>query len=262
MKFFRIEINLSLPVWLFPASDQMKPIIYVHSPNHIREKGQIGYNLLGGCDYKINYNKIETRRLEGNFQPQCKNYNKENQNDFEFQNDCDVSCIIEYYGEECYTISRPNIMVLRKNIMKKYQQKKQNCNTTIKHDYPHEICSMKCPQDCNIIYYDNHLSQYCFITNTTNLFKSNMMVQINPNGKPNMIIEYLPEMSLLSLICNFGGLLGMWLGVSILSISNDIVTIGGKILKKISLQIFIKLFHCINIKVEKLFVRRVEIQNN
>ena len=35
---------------------------------------------------------------------------------------------------------------------------------------------------------------------------------------PDMIIEYMPEITFISLVCNFRGLLGMWMGVSMLKI--------------------------------------------
>ena len=35
---------------------------------------------------------------------------------------------------------------------------------------------------------------------------------------PDIIIKYLPQTTFLSLVCNFGGLLGMWLGLSVLNI--------------------------------------------
>ena len=35
---------------------------------------------------------------------------------------------------------------------------------------------------------------------------------------PDILIRYIPEITFNSFACNFGGLLGMWLGVSILSI--------------------------------------------
>ena len=36
------------------------------------------------------------------------------------------------------------------------------------------------------------------------------------------MVRHTLEMTLMSFVCNFGGLLGMWLGFSVLSISKDI----------------------------------------
>ena len=45
---------------------------------------------------------------------------------------------------------------------------------------------------------------------------------IKRSSIPNIIVRLILEMSLMSIVCNFGGLLGMWLGFSVLSISKDI----------------------------------------
>ena len=40
---------------------------------------------------------------------------------------------------------------------------------------------------------------------------------------PDILIEHIPEITLIEFFCNFGGLLGMWLGLSLFGILNDIV---------------------------------------
>ena len=47
-------------------------------------------------------------------------------------------------------------------------------------------------------------------------------LKINHNEMPDITIRYIPEMPLLTFICNFGGILGMWLGISFYSIVENI----------------------------------------
>ena len=42
--------------------------------------------------------------------------------------------------------------------------------------------------------------------------------EILHNSMPDITIRYIPEMPLLTFICNFGGILGMWLGLSFYTI--------------------------------------------
>ena len=47
-------------------------------------------------------------------------------------------------------------------------------------------------------------------------------IKIIHSEYPDIFIEHIPEMSLISFLCNFGGLLGMWLGLSLFGIFNEI----------------------------------------
>ena len=40
-------------------------------------------------------------------------------------------------------------------------------------------------------------------------------IQILHSDFPDVFVKHIPEMSLSSFLCNFGGLLGMWLGLSL-----------------------------------------------
>ena len=68
---------------------------------------------------------------------------------------------------------------------------------------------------------------------------------------PDMIIEYMPETTFISLVCNFGGLLGMWMGVSML---NSIIVV-----YKLAKVNFKKI---INILIKYKYNFNVNIQNN
>ena len=60
------------------------------------------------------------------------------------------------------------------------------------------------------------------------------MLTLIPSSMPNVVINHLPEMTFISLLCNFGGLVGMWLGVSVLSTLEDVIDL--------TKNLFIKLY--------------------
>ena len=73
----------------------------------------------------------------------------------------------------------------------------------------------------------NHNCQYKhYPTNVVkiNAFNNSIaQVIVEHNAMPDILIKYIPETSLISFVCNFGDLLGMWLGLSIISRFNDIL---------------------------------------
>ena len=77
-----------------------------------------------------------------------------------------------------------------------------------------DICSTKCKPDCST-------KQYLLgIKEST--FENRAIVDLQHGSIPDIIVKHSLEMTLMSFICSFGGLLGMWLGLSILTISKDI----------------------------------------
>ena len=49
---------------------------------------------------------------------------------------------------------------------------------------------------------------------------------------PDILIVHIPDICFISFVCNFGGLLGMWLGVSFLSIIDLIKSLFVKLIKE------------------------------
>ena len=78
---------------------------------------------------------------------------------------------------------------------------------------------------------------------------------------PDFIIRYIPELTFISFVCNFGGLLGMWLGVSFLSIINYFKIVLVKFLKDHTNQTNIQLNFSNNTHGDKLFVKRIGVVN-
>ena len=96
----------------------------------------------------------------------------------------------------------------------------------------------QCPQECLQSFYNNKIT----LESDTREDKEKFIMSdgiiniiISRNDQPNMFIEYMAETTFISFICNFGGLLGMWLGVSILSISQDLFEFTKFIIIKLSL---------------------------
>ena len=104
-----------------------------------------------------------------------------------------------------------------------------------------------CKIECNFKYYPIEI-------NTRNLqIDSYHNVLIYHSEYPDIVIKYIPEIDFISFLCNFGGLLGMWLGLSLYELFNDIFSLMTKIAYR-------KYINLINIKVNQ--INRVQSINN
>ena len=82
-----------------------------------------------------------------------------------------------------------------------------------------KTCENQCHQECYFTYYSYTVSKLGEI----NLYDPKLIFK--HNEMPDLKIRQIPEIPLLTFICNFGGLLGMWLGVSFYSTLEIICTL-------------------------------------
>jgi len=72
-----------------------------------------------------------------------------------------------------------------------------------------------CPFDCEFNYFDWDLREiYKHEKYKSNHLRGILKVDFKHNRLPNQLIESIPEITFISFVSNFGGLLGMWLGMS------------------------------------------------
>ena len=262
IKLRELQIHFNIPILWFPPSTIFDPVLFMHSPSDISTQGQTLFNMKNKYNYNLDFNKIETRMLES-YQPPCKDYAKHLDSEFNSQSDCRVSCLFEYLGNECYNTLKIELLIIMKKVLNNFKQDNGVCNKTGIYQYAKRTCIERCPQECHKIFYKNYMHKNIFSSDNSKVYNISISVYIEPNGEPNMIVEYIPEKSLISLICDFGGLLGMWLGYSILSISNDIITIVRLLYNNVKFQLFVQIFNCL--KVKKLCIafkcKKVENQN-
>jgi hypothetical protein len=78
-------------------------------------------------------------------------------------------------------------------------------------------CEEKCPKDCFNQFYEFQLKEKEQLSSISKWDK-NILLHIIHNRLPDQVIKHIPEMELITVIGNFGGLLGMWLGLSAFAI--------------------------------------------
>lgn len=168
-------------------------------------------------EVEVTYSKIVNHQLSQH--GQCDEYNLDRKPaNFNTKNDCVFGCVKAQYESEClyWPIYHMDIP-LRRPLLPGSSPTKE-CDTSIGESESLELidaCMTKCKEECHQEYY---LCENKVIRQYPNLsVKSYRTIKIDfiPSNLPDIIINHMPEMTFLSVLCNFGGLVGMWLGVSV-----------------------------------------------
>ena len=247
--FKRIKILAQFDLMSYPHIAMPVPI-FIHSPNDLPlyDQGKL-LPLESGISQSIQYSTIKILRFGRDYETDCREYGHEY--DYETRSSCIVSCVKHHHDTICNSNSLPEMgnVVTKKFITINYNKTITNCSDYYKTKQDSLVnCSKQCKLNCNYKYYPAKIHRLIEIED----FSSSDVI-MEHNTMPDILIKYIPETSLISYACNFGGLLGMWLGLSFLQIVEDII---GSIIKlKFNKIIFIFLapFNFNNSSQKRLF---------
>ena len=175
--------------------------------------------------------------------------------------DCYFQCLVKQFGLQCQLTMmsllypKPFRITLFPDRVLDFNDPNNICKyEELDFFFEEEECQKKCPDECHQEYYFLDLKMTEKLSDSITLKNRSIELNIVPSSRPKIIITHLPEMTLMSLVCNFGGLLGIWLGLSAL----DILTY----LWKYYELIHSKLMTNNNINNRQLFIRRNFINSN
>ena len=247
-----IHIQVRFPISWFPFDSKIGISYALHSPNVIPTDNSFK-KLKQNHAYIAYYSKLEDIRLES--YDDCEdrgdidNYNITRDN-------CLDQCMLSFMGFECFKI----YILLNKRISLRRDQlpdrinlnpeNLRNCPEFFSTVENSKFCYLKCKEDCYQAHYFVDVEEYRTYFDPISRTNRYTTFDLYPNSRPNIIIEHFAETTFISLFCNFGGLIGMYLGISIQSVSYDI----WQLIK----NIFIKY---IFIKMSNRFSHRIMIFN-
>ena len=206
--FKDIYILLQLDPYSMPIRQTMPMPIMMHSQNALPYEN---YNFVTpGYFYIIRYSLCNIERLGKGYETDCRKYNATEYT----RSDCIFDCYQGKVKYHCQTEQFVGVNILRRKVY--FEQSNLNLSKCIVNDKVHykslKSCEDQCHKECHFTYYSVTIDKY----NVIDMYQARFI--INHNEMPDITIRYIPEMPLLTFICNFGGILGMWLGISFYTI--------------------------------------------
>ena len=207
----KISVGVNFPRHWFPWSTMIH--LAIHAPN-VSPTPDTFFDIQAASWNRIYFSKIENYQLDN--YAKCHNYE---QGDFRMRSDCIIACSQDSTGCKDTILQRK--ILLRKEHFQNFAWNKSCSNTNrVKVDSLKKSCAKKCKENCYQAYYmyEEDLNPKRFNTIMDKIINDRIDINFEPSSKPNLVIYHHPEMPFLSLVCNFGGLVGMLLGTSLLAV--------------------------------------------
>ena len=198
--------------------------ISIHSPNTIPNKSAFKY-VNPGNEYQLLFSQMKITRLSDKHDTHCKQYGQ-GEAQFQMRSDCILSCYQNTINQQCNTSA-----LIESTILVREQYLLNNRNQTIVEDCignpsMREMirirCKNWCQQECTFKYYPFGLQK---VNTDGKLDHLTISIEVEHNELPDIAITQIREMVFTTFVCNFGGLLGMWLGLSFITITERIMHI-------------------------------------
>ena len=217
--YYNIKINIIglIISWTFnfkwfPFSADNRISLAIHSQN-MKPTHNIFHILAQASTNMVMFSRVEEKRLI--YYDDCREYNKSH-NDFQSRIDCLEDCKFKLNNRSCHNeIIRNSLYILFRHQLSNLTRK-EDLKCLMEKTYIELVnyCNDKCEEDCYQVYYlttNIKLKEYKSIRT----LNRGGQIGIQPNSNPNILIEHFPEITFISLICYFGGLIGMYLGIFI-----------------------------------------------
>ena len=274
-KWRNLKFKLEYTKLHFKFSPEIVPVmsgdrnyIAFHSPNSLPSIDNLEYINISK-DHTYFYIELRTELLGHGYDTDCLEYDLDHQyTNFSMRSDCISSCIQESFEKlaeyricpvspypQKFEKSNQGQLFLPCDV-KDWSRENGVNELYFKMIDPLEYkCNEQCKKDCDFIFYVMEPKI------TFEEFDAEFKINIEHNHLPDVSIKYVPQTSFISFACNFGGLLGMWLGLSIFKVFEHIPSIFTRISRnrRIFYQILNKIRNQYFCKVNYINVNSVNI---
>ena len=240
MKSLPIRFNWNAVSRSFPLHTYMFYYLSIHSPNHLPDlDGRQEFKMINIREVTtIKFSELRIERLGNGFDTDCYSFETENNYSYyRMRSDCLNDCYQDKLRDICkvesgYFMSN---YLLKLDYITNPNDQLISCRDS---DYNSMnlkielVCVQICKVECKFNYYSLEIER------TKN---GPPALFIRHNEYPDVHVKHVPEITLMGFICSFGGLLGMWLGLSFFAIFNNIFYLVNQfVTKNINLNLHFK----------------------
>ena len=174
-----------------------------------------------GKNYLILYSIIDVNRYKSGYDTDCHDYQAHLNNSI--RSDCIVECLLNYKIESQMTHHFPYF--IHENVASRYKLGDLFYNIHQEHQ---DICDTQCKTDCKFKFYRiDYFGEVEHRNGIVDLLLKDgeyvTKITLQHSNSPDIVVKHYPEVTFISLACDFGGLLGMWLGLSIMVVLNSLI---------------------------------------
>ena len=214
----RIRISIVVTNNMYPKHLFNHYFFAIHSPNNMPDESDFKV-LFPASFYKIEYNQLKTILLGNSYDTDCYDYDMDYKfANFNMRSDCITTCIEKFIERKCNLsglmlyggILRSETLEMQNLSLLPFNSNERECQFET-HQFARRKCDRICKKDCSFIFYPCSYIEYNYKYN----YRIDLIIQ--HNEMPDITIEYLPQNTFLSFVCDFAGVLGLWLGLSFLS---------------------------------------------
>lgn len=240
------------PFTIYKSKDQ-KLLFAMHSPNTIPQDWNTFMELETMWFYEIRYNRWKTVLLGPPYKTGCTKYDLDTTTGYRLRSDCLNHCITKELDRVCITCDREvnttecDRCFIRSDFLWRLETARKNQDVTrrICNDYFEDAnteqdvcirenqeqishnCEAKCGPECHNRYYNFAIFSKVKLTDDLKDSQSSWDIEtkifIGHNQLPDQTTEHIEEMSFVTFAGNFGGLFGIWMGLSAYAILHYIL---------------------------------------
>ena len=227
-KFKNIKILIRHDPHWYPLTDNDIDVYYVaiHSLNIIPSMEDFR-EIEPGSFNTMKFSFVKSKLINNRIIKMCHHYGV----DYEYstRRECIIMCLLDKLKMNLRDIWKilPDELVrlefYQNNIIDDIGNATSLKITSDQEDYQDHVeeCKDNCKPECKQFFYIyDHIVESR--RNENDLFARLTNIKINHNRVPDVIVRHMPEFTLNSFIGNFGGLLGMWLGLSVSSLGTGL----------------------------------------
>ncbi len=247
-KWRKIKINLNfISIQINHDKNWFPPQVYdhkvetfqfsMHSTISIPDMSY-GHNFIplsAGYSNEITFSQIDTILLPPNYMTNCRNFDLDDENNEKLGTDCITKCILNTLKTKSSHCVHRTADLIRKEMFERNKFEKfcpiyniygkdydQSYYYVAKNIHEiRSICEEKFHNECYKQFFDFDVKKKTKLPFSP--WDKRTLVYITHNHLPDQVIEHLPEMTFISFVANFGGLLGIWLGLSAIAIFDFII---------------------------------------